>query len=116
MQQLIHCTQAHSNVLHRYKMSGFHYVSFQTNPGSRAASHPIERGEVGAASEQSTEGSSLQTSNGMYVCMYVHWTVSTHCGAFVYIDSYVLQWDLSIKDTLGPANLSTVERLSTLQK
>ena len=24
--------------------------------------------------------------------------------------------DLSIKDTLGPANLSTVERLSTLQR
>ena len=27
----------------------------------------------------------------------------------------VIQWDLFIKDTLEPANLSTVERLSTLQ-
>ena len=27
-----------------------------------------------------------------------------------------LQGDLSIKDTLGPVNLSTVERLSTLQR
>ena len=27
-----------------------------------------------------------------------------------------IQWDLFIKDTLGPANLSTVERLSTLQR
>ena len=27
-----------------------------------------------------------------------------------------LQWNLSIKDTLGPGNLSTVERLSTLQR
>ena len=39
----------------------------------------------------------------------------------VYVCAYpnsatVLQWDLSIKDTLGPANLSTVERLSTLQR
>ena len=29
---------------------------------------------------------------------------------------YIIQWDLSVKDTLGPANLSTVERLSTLQR
>ena len=29
---------------------------------------------------------------------------------------HVLQWDLFIKDTLGPANMSTVERLSTLQR
>ena len=28
----------------------------------------------------------------------------------------LLQWNLSIKDTLGPGNLSTVERLSTLQR
>ena len=28
----------------------------------------------------------------------------------------ILQWNLSIKDTLGPGNLSTVERLSTLQR
>ena len=28
----------------------------------------------------------------------------------------LLQWDLFIKDTLGPANLSTVERLSTLRR
>ena len=28
----------------------------------------------------------------------------------------LLQWDLFIKDTLGPANLSTVERLLTLQR
>ena len=28
----------------------------------------------------------------------------------------ILQWDLFIKDTLGPANMSTVERLSTLQR
>ena len=28
----------------------------------------------------------------------------------------LLQWDLFIKDTLGPADLSTVERLSTLQR
>ena len=27
-----------------------------------------------------------------------------------------IQWDLFIKDTLGPPNLSTVERLSTLQR
>ena len=27
-----------------------------------------------------------------------------------------VQWDLFIKDTLGPAILSTVERLSTLQR
>ena len=27
-----------------------------------------------------------------------------------------VQWDLSIKDTLVPAHLSTVERLSTLQR
>ena len=27
-----------------------------------------------------------------------------------------VQWDLSIKDTLGPANLSTVKRLSTFQR
>ena len=27
-----------------------------------------------------------------------------------------IQWDLFVKDTLGPANLSTVERLSTLQR
>ena len=26
-----------------------------------------------------------------------------------------IRWDLFIKDTLGPANLSTVERLFTLQ-
>ena len=35
-------------------------------------------------------------------------TVLQHCAK--------LQWSLSIKDTLGPANLSTVERLSTLQR
>ena len=29
---------------------------------------------------------------------------------------YPVQWNLFIKDTLGPANLSTVERLSTLQR
>ena len=28
----------------------------------------------------------------------------------------VLQWNLFIQDALGPANLSTVERLSTLQR
>ena len=28
----------------------------------------------------------------------------------------ILQWNLSIKDTLGPTNSSTVERLSTLQR
>ena len=27
-----------------------------------------------------------------------------------------IQWDLFIKDTLGPANLFTVERLSTIQR
>ena len=27
-----------------------------------------------------------------------------------------VQWNLFIKDTLGPANLSTVESLSTLQR
>ena len=27
-----------------------------------------------------------------------------------------VQWNLSIKDKLGPGNLSTVERLSTLQR
>ena len=27
-----------------------------------------------------------------------------------------VQWDFFIKDTLGPANMSTVERLSTLQR
>ena len=27
-----------------------------------------------------------------------------------------IQWNLSIKDTLGPGNLFTVERLSTLQR
>ena len=27
-----------------------------------------------------------------------------------------VQWNLSIKDTLGPGNFSTVERLSTLQR
>ena len=35
-------------------------------------------------------------------------------GGILYGD--ILQWDLSIKDTLGPANLFTVERLSTLQR
>ena len=30
--------------------------------------------------------------------------------------TFVIQGDLSIKDTLGPAILSTVERLSTLQR
>ena len=29
---------------------------------------------------------------------------------------YEIQWDLFIKDTKGPANLSTVEKLSTLQR
>ena len=28
----------------------------------------------------------------------------------------LLQWNLSIKDTLGPVNLSTVERLSAVQR
>ena len=28
----------------------------------------------------------------------------------------ILQWNLFIKDTLGPVNSSTVERLSTLQR
>ena len=32
------------------------------------------------------------------------------------IISIRIQWGLFIKDTLGPANLSTVERLSTLQR
>ena len=31
-------------------------------------------------------------------------------------DQREVQWGLSIKGTLGPANLSTVERLSTLQR
>ena len=37
-------------------------------------------------------------------------------GIVLYNTKLLLQWDLFIKDTLGPANLSTVERLSTLQK
>ena len=35
---------------------------------------------------------------------------------FVIFSPCVLQWNLFIKDTLVPANLSTVERLSTLQR
>ena len=31
-----------------------------------------------------------------------------------YLFPFQVQWDLFIKHTLGPANLSTVERLSTL--
>ena len=30
--------------------------------------------------------------------------------------TYVRMWDLFVKDALGPAKMSTVERLSTLQR
>ena len=62
----------------------------------------------------------------MYACvhMYVVHGVMKRIPMQIKIDTrktlgictYYIQWDLSIKDTLGPANLSTVERLSTLQR
>ena len=45
--------------------------------------------------------------------MYVYNTVRTVFFAYTHI--YV-QWDLFMEDTLGPANSSTIERLSTLQR
>ena len=42
--------------------------------------------------------------------------INGHCSWWcMYLYMYI-QWDLFIKDTLGPANLSTVERLSTLRR
>ena len=73
-------------------MSGFLHVSFQTNSGSRAASHPVERGQVGTVGEQSTEGSSLQTSNGTYICMSIR--LCLHTGVFVLIHMYVRSYVL----------------------
>ena len=45
---------------------------------------------------------------------FIHSFCAVH--ASVLSNVYVEQWDLFIKDTLGPTNLSTVERVSTLQR
>ena len=56
-------------------------------------------------------------SDGVHVVtpLLCNWTSIMYNIIIIYtVILTILQWNLFIKDTLGPANLSTVERLSTL--
>ena len=63
-----------------------------------------------------------EISKHISIAYHMYWTTYVRICSKIGIIHYAgiqllhIQWDLFIKDTLGPANLSTVERLSTLQR
>ena len=60
-------------------------------------------------------GMCLRTCVCMCVCMYVCVRTCILQLYNIYVYLYI-QWNLSIKDTFGPVNMSTVERFSTIQR